>query len=63
MNIFDKVRIKRKIHKMFGLMRKQMNEQDIVESVLNIKGVLQELPERQKEGVLDEVLKVLKNGI
>lgn len=63
MNIFDKVRIKRKIYKMFGLMRKKMNKQDIVESVLNIKGALQKLPERKKEGLLDEVIKVLKNGI
>ena len=60
MNIFDKIRIKRKIHKLCVMMQGAMNEEDVIESVCNIKDTLRKLPHDRKEGLLDVCLKVLE---
>lgn len=61
MNIFDKIRIKRKIRKLCTMMCSVMNEDDVIESVCNIKNTLRKLPNDRKEGLLDACLKVLGN--
>lgn len=63
MNIFDKIRIKRKIRKLCAMMQSAMNEEDVAESAYMIKDALRKLPEGRKEGLLDACLKVLKNGV
>lgn len=63
MNIFDKIRIKRKIRKLCAMMQSAMNEEDVAESACMIKDTLRKLPEGRKEGLLNACLKVLKNGV
>ena len=62
MNIFDKIRIKRKIRKMCYLMRNKMNNVDMVESAMIIKTALCQLQMERKEGLIDVCLKVLTDG-
>lgn len=62
MNIFDRIRIKRKIRKMFYLMRNRMNNADVAESTMTIKTALCQLPMNRKEGLIDVCLKVLADG-
>lgn len=59
MNIFDKIRIKWKIHRMCALMRKRLDYNDLQQSVATIKGALHDLPQERKEGLLDRCLQVL----
>lgn len=61
MNMFDKIRIKIKIHKMCSMMRKTMNKSDFSDSACIILDALRNVPQERKEGLLDACLKVLKN--
>lgn len=61
MNIIEKNRIRRKIHKLCLFMQKEMNGEDMVEIVCKIKNALRVLPYEKREGLLDVCLKVLKN--
>ena len=61
MRMFEKIRIKRKIRRLCALMQSAMNENDVIESVGNIKDALRRLPENKKEGLLDVCLRVLEN--
>ena len=60
MNVWDKIRIKRKIRKLCCEMRARMNEKDVVESVGTIKGALRFLPGDKKEGLIDVCYKAVK---
>ena len=61
MNISKRIRIQRKIRKMYGLMRKTMDDADVVDSTATIKIALHQLPKERKEGLIDACLEVLKN--
>ena len=60
MKVIDKIRVKRKIHRLCVLLQKRMNKQDVMECVRNIKDSLRLLPQERKEGLLDVCLKVLR---
>ena len=61
MRLFEKVKLRIKIHRMCVLMRERMNEQDMHESIWKIKHSLRLLPHARKEGLIDTCLKVLQN--
>ena len=62
MSIWDKIRIKVKIHKLCYMMRKRMNKEDVEESAETMLDTLHRLPQDKKEGLLDAYIEVLKNG-
>lgn len=62
MNTLDKIRIKRKIHKLCKMMKKKMDAQGIEHSINTIKYALRNLPQDKREGLLDVCMGVLKNG-
>lgn len=62
MNIFAKIRVRIKIHRMYVLMRKRMNPNDVYASAMNIIKALHILPQDRKESLIDSCLKVLKYG-
>lgn len=61
MRMIERMRVRRKIKKIYKMMNKRMSVSDMKESVDMIVQVLRILPSEKKEGLLNVCMEILKN--